>query len=478
MRRGSAEDKTASLPKPEVERQQQEGGKRLMSLRQGIITVMSLMIGSGIFSNSNEIQRRVGGSPALALGMWFLTGLLSLMGALCYAELGTMIPGSGGEAAYLLKAGRWASSLFDWTSIVIMKPGSLAAISLPFASHLLEAIRRPLGRPVLLSVMADYHLETIAAILMIWIVTLASSVSLRACERVVGVLTYSKLVGLASICLIGLVYFFQHPTVFGNHFRGALSTKLANFSLLKFSAGLNDGLWAFDGWNNLNIVAGELARPSRNLPLAIWISVSVVLGLYMLTMLAYYAVVDDIQFASTSTVAVQFGANTLGKFGAVAMAIMVCLSVFAAALSGMYTSSEIVVLSAKRRFFPRFLERLSPMGTAIPAYLLQGGLATLYVLIPRMISSHAFNSLIMTYTMPTWFFYGACVLLLLVLRYREPRTARPYRVWYSTPVLFLVACLWLIVTTAIDDYVTVSVAFSLVFIGLPIYFWRRKHILP
>ena len=190
-----------------------------MSLKQGVLTVMSLMIGSGIFSNSNLIHSKVH-SPLLALGIFLLTGGLSLTGALCYAELGTMIPGSGGEAMYLARGiGPWAASLFDWTSIMIMKPGSLAVFSLPFAGHILSAFivlkEKNFSSKMLASLPEDlYNVETMIALGMIWVVTLAACASVKRCDQIVGYLTYSKLVALASIVVVGIVNAFRKPLIF------------------------------------------------------------------------------------------------------------------------------------------------------------------------------------------------------------------------------------------------------------------------
>lgn len=461
-----------------------------MSLKQGILTVMSLMIGSGIFSNSNSIHASVQ-SPLLALGIFLLTGVLSLTGALCYAELGTMIPGSGGESQYLARGfGSWAASFFDWTSIMIMKPGSLAVFSLPFASHLINAIRliREMANSYFFKKQENflesaakqvspmlYNIETMVAVGMIWIVTLSACASVKRCDQIVGVLTYSKLVALASIVIIGFVNSFRRPLTFLNNFEGAASTKLQDFSLLTFSLALYDGLWSFDGWNNLNIVAGNLSNPKRNLPMAIWISVCVVLGMYLAAMLGYYAVLDSEQFANTKTLAITFGFVMFGKAGAVVFALLVCASVFAAALSGMTTSSEIIVLSAKNRFFPSFLGTTNKnTGTAVNAYLSQGIIASFFLIIPRFINEEAFRTLIDVYTLPTWLFYGSSVIVLILMRFREPKIERPYKVWPTTPLLFLIACVWLIVVAYISNWVLPSVAFALVLGGIPIYMMRRS----
>jgi amino acid transporter len=445
-----------------------------MSLKQGVLTVMSLMIGSGIFSNANKIQAKVK-SSILSLGLFLLTGLLSLTGALCYAELGTMIPGSGGEAQYLGRGiGAWAAALFDWTSIILMKPGSLPVFALVFAEHLRKAIECVRESPLFPLKSSNDNFDTAFAAVIIWFITFAAMASVKRCDQIVSVLTYSKIIGLASVVIIGFINFFREPVILGTNLKGEASQKFGNFNLLDFSYALYDGLWAFDGWNNLNIVAGNLENPKRNLPLAIWISVSVVLAMYLAAMLGYYAVLDKNGFRDTEALAVDFGRIMFGKFGSVMFALIVCASVFAAALSGMTTSSEIITLSAKRRFFPKFLERInSSTGTAVNAYLSQGILATFFLIIPRFFGNSTFEFLVDTYMLPTWLFYGMCVVILLMMRFTEPKLERPYKVWPTTPLMFLVAAAWLIVVAFIKDWRVPTIAFTLVLLGLPMYFMRR-----
>ena len=467
------EDQSNS-PSP-VEKAEPVTASSKMSLKQGILTVMSLMIGSGIFSNANKIQQKVH-SSLLSLALFLLTGLLSLTGALCYAELGTMIPGSGGEAQYLRRGiGVWAASLFDWTSIILMKPGSLPVFALAFSGHLRTAIECVKGSGLFLAKDSNDNFETAVAAAVIWFITFAAMASVKRCDQIVNVLTYSKIVGLSSIVLIGFVNFFRRPVILATNFEGAASHRLDNFSLLGFSKALYDGLWAFDGWNNLNIVAGNLDNPKRNLPIAIWTSVLVVLGMYLAAMFGYYAVIDRDIFMKTEALAVEFGRIMFGKVGSVIFALIVCASVFAAALSGMTTSSEIITLSARRRFFPKFLEKTNKTtGTAINAYLSQGILATAFLVVPRFISNSAFDFLVDTYMLPTWLFYAMCVIVLIMLRFTEPKLERPYKVWPTTPLLFLIAAGWLIIVAFIENWMIPTIAFSLVLIGLPIYFMRRK----
>ena len=440
--------------------------QRTLTLFDGISTIISLMVGSGIFSTAGNIQQGVG-SPGLSLVLWGLTGLLALTGALCYAELGTMIPGSGGEAQYLARGfGPLMVFLFNWASIVILKPGTVAILSVATAEYL--------TRMIFVFISDDIHgsltdtqyswLCKGVAILICIIVTLASSLSIKWSNRIQSVLTFGKIGALSLVIGSGMYYSIFHDSSaiksnLGSPFEGSF------FSLGSFAAAMSGGLWAYEGWNNLNIVAGDLANPKVNLPLSIWISMAAVVSLYMLTLAGYYSVLPKTVIGVTKTIGVDFGLEVFGKAGNAIMPLLIASSTFGSALSSMVTSSEIVILAARTKQLPSYFGKISPtLGTAARAYWLQCILACFLVLLS------GFETLIMVYTFPTWIFYGACVIVLLKLRYTEPKLERPYRVWYSTPILFLVSCVGLQISTFFAEWFAVSVSFGVVLLGIPLYY--------
>jgi len=435
-----------------------------LGLFDGISTIIGLMVGSGIFSSSAEIQKVVG-SPGMALLLWLMTGLLSLTGALCYAELGTLIPGSGGEAQYLQKAfGSWATFVFNWTSILLLKPGTVAVMTVAMAKYMvmlgciLGGWDKPGGR-------MEYWLVKCIALGACALVTLSASLSTRASLRIQAVMTYGKVLALAFVILSSLAHlaFVDHTAFTANMSAPFAGT---NWALSTYSPALTHGLFSFDGWNNLNIIAGDLADPGRTLPLAIWISMAAVIVLYLLTILAYYAVLPMSVIASSSTIGVDFGARVAGLLGSLLMAFFVVNSTFGSALSSMATSSEIVILAADNGHLPRLFGRIhSRLGTALNAYLMQGVISGLFVF------STDFDDLVNIYTLPTWIFYGACVVVLLMMRVGEPHAPRPYRVWLSTPILFLAACLFLLSTSLLTQPWIFAASTGVVLLAIPIYFF-------
>lgn len=349
-----------------------------------------------------------------------------------------MIPGSGGEAQYLSQGfGPLMVFLFNWTSIVILKPGTVSILALATAKYLYEMLDQLIPALKFKSTTTLAVVEKLLAAIICLIVTLAAALSTKWSNRVQNGLAFGKLGALALIICSGLYYAIKDPRAIkanlGRPFEGSSS------SFESVSGALINGLWAYEGWNNLNIVAGNLANPRVNLPLSIWISMVAVVSLYLFTWLGYYAVLDKALIAKTETVGAEFGVKVFGLAGNIIMPILIASSTFGSALSSMITSAEIVVLAASTGQLPKYFKKVSPtFGTAARAYWLQG------VISAALVTLADFDQLMLIYTIPTWIFYAACVVVLLKLRVTAPKMERPYKVWLSTPILFLVSCVFVI----------------------------------
>lgn len=455
--------------------------ERSIDLKGGVTMIISLMIGSGIFTFAGEVHQHVN-SSGFALCIWLISGILALTGALCYAELGTMIPGSGGEAQYLTRGfGPLSTYIFDWTSILILKPGTVAVMLIAFSKYTVKLIQ------VFAPTWMQFEEPWIRGIACVgcFAVTALSSCSHKWSNFILDALTWCKVAALGMIIGGGtLFYAFVDSKIFSQNVLNAPFAETVPrtnpLTFFVFISGmvkaLCSGLWGFEGWNNLNIVAGDLKNPKRNLPLAIWISVGTVLGLYLATLLAYYCAIPATDFMNCETVGLLFGQNvTKGLFGeywswvgGVIFALAIMGSTFSAALSSMLTSSEIIVLSANSGNIP------APFGvidsrtkTAVNAYTLQG-------IISIVLAALFADNLLPMYTFPTWIFYLACALILIKLRFTAPDLERPYRVWFSTPVLFSVSCVLFMGFLFNGYWGNVLVSIIIMTLGVPVYFWYRK----
>lgn len=487
-RRNSLDVKVAPLAEKTDNARNEEFSATSMQLRSidlkgGVMMIVSLMIGSGIFTFAGEIHGYVN-CTGVALLIWFAAGMLALTGALCYAELGTMIPGSGGEAQYLTKGfGPLSTYLFDWASIFILKPGTVALMLRSFSQYAIELVK-------VLTASSQFNDKEVFEA---WVkglacfgciaVTLLSAYSHRWSNRILDTLTWSKVAALGMIIGGGFIFCVaSDSTIFRQNVLTAPFAQTAptpatdkfDFGGLvsKLVMALCAGLWGFEGWNNLNIVSGDLKNPKRNLPLAIWISVGSVLALYLATLLAYYCVIPAEEFMKSTTVGLVFGKSVVRALisekwdwiGAALLAAAIMGSTFSAALSSMMTSSEIIVLSAKSgNISPVFGIMDDTTGTAFNAYIMQGVLSVLLTVVFS-------DSLITLYTFPTWIFYTLCAIVLIKLRITSPKLERPYRVLITTPILFLIACFMLIVSLAYEKFVQVAVSLLVIAAGIPVYY--------
>ncbi len=461
--------------------------RQKLTLYDGIATIMGLMIGSGIFATVGDVQKGLQ-TATMAFAIWIITGVLALTGALCYAELGTMIPGSGGEGQYLGQGlGALFAFLFNWTSILVLKPGTVAILSDHTAKYIFRTVLTMSGSlDVEGQVKKCYWILKGCGVFFCFAVTLAASLSTLWSNRIQGVLTFGKVGAMTLVIVPGLYYAFKDVSILSSNLAitpvgGAASLTIGNFfpslwssfyktatevSFIALVLALNNGLWSFEGWNNLNIVAGDLANPSVNLPLCIWTSVVSVLSFYLMTLLGYYSVLEVSTIEASSTVGLAFGKAAFASWFLPVMPVLIACSTFSAALSSMVTSSEIILLAAHTGQAPRYFGKISPtLGTAFRAYWMQGILAAGLIFAEEKVS---------IYMVAQWLFYALCVVVLLKYRYTHPALLRPYRVWLVTPVFFLAACCWLVGTTFYEKTLDVGILFVVIALGIPIFFISRR----
>ncbi|XP_045125705.1 b(0,+)-type amino acid transporter 1-like isoform X3 [Portunus trituberculatus] len=442
---GQAEDKSPGL----------EGGKptpndvvnleRRVGLLSGVALIVGTMIGSGIFVSPKGLLERTG-SVALSLIVWGACGILSLLGALAYAELGTLVNESGGEYAYYLQGFSppsvrktwWApvpAFLFAWVSVFLLKPSSLAIISLTCAEYLMRIFH--VWIPICFTPIVSIKLVAVWVILLI---TFINSYSVNLATRVQNIFTAAKLLAILIIVVGGMVKLAQGNTAhLAKGFEG--STK----SFGDVATAFYSGLWAYDGWNNLNYVTEELKKPYTNLPRAIIIGLPLVTVCYLLVNVSYLAVMSIDELLASETVAVTFGNRVLG-WAAFLMPLAVTLSTFGAANGTAFTSGRLCFVAAREGHMVDVLSYVHNRKlTPSPALLFNAAIALIMV-IPSDI-----GSLIDFFSFTAWIFYGGAMTALIVMRFTMPDAPRPYKVPIVIPVLVLLISIYLVVGPIIDS---------------------------
>jgi APA family basic amino acid/polyamine antiporter len=466
---------------------------RGLGLIAAISVIIGNVIGTGVFLKARVMTCNVG-SPDWVIIAWIAAGLLSLAGALTYAELTAMKPQAGGEYVFLRDAyGRLSSFLFGWMQMFIAKPGSQAASGMSFAIGLNDFLGgNRLGEAVFISTaVIDISMVQVVALMMIVIFTTLNAATVTVSGQIATVLTGVKIV---LIAFVGMGAFIWVTGDFG-HFAmtetGGACEKVAeaarygspSYSFAAgFGAAMLGALWGYDGWNNLTFVAGEVKDPSRNIPLAIIGSTILIIVLYVFVHVGYFYVLDPTTVASVSTnssvaktvVQMFFGGDPATFAVGVAVAFFT-VGLMLSSLGTLHTSilsgSRVPYAMAQDGLMFKPLGKLSITHVPVRALVVQGVLASILAL------SGSFDTLTDYVVFGSWIFYGLVTSSVFVFRRKYPDAERPYRAWgYPVvPVIFLLVAGWLLINTMMTAPTQSFMGIGLILLGLPVYYYLNNR---
>jgi amino acid transporter len=429
---------------------------RKLGLVTGMAVVVGVIIGSGIFRVPSPIAGAAGDLTGIAL-VWILGGIVALFGALSVAELATMYPAAGGPYVYLREAyGRPLAFLFGWMWL-LTTPISWAAQSLMFSEYL--------GYFVPIPVIVQH---VVAAVLVV-LVAAANYRSVRVGAALQNVSTVAKV--LAIVGLSAAIFVFA-PGGQANPLH-AEPMGAANWSGI--GIGLIAALWAYDGWENLTTLSGEVKNPNRNLPIALIGGVLVVIVAYLLINAAYLRALPLPQLAASKSVAADAAGAVFGRAGASLAGALVMLSVFGTLNGSILSSPRVFFAMAEDGLFFRTVGRVHPkFETPYVAIGFIAVLAVIYVLL------RDFMQLAEGYVLGVWPFLALCVVGLFILRRRLPDFPRAYRVlgYPVVPALFVLATLVVVANALYAQFWSTIVSILITLAGLPLYFlwmaWQRR----
>src|SRR6516165_9744122 len=438
---------------------------RVLGASQATAIVVGTIIGSGIFLVPREMMQDVGSSLLVYLA-WIVGGLLSLFGAMTYAELGAMLPYAGGEYVYLRGAyGDTTAFLYMWTWFAVAKPASIAAVTSGLARTLgvfpafhWLAWQVPGPFPLLWS--------QIFAIAVTWFMTGLNYLGIKKAgdfQLVFTVLKGILILIVAALCFASLA---------GSWANFATSVPHALGGLNGFMAALIATLWAYDGWNDLTMVAGEVRRPERSLPIALIGGLFIVGALFMATNAAIQYILPATQIAASERPAVAALSVVAGARGAGFVAAAMALSIFVA-LNGTVMSGARIPFAAARDglFFPRFARIHPRFQSPSTSLVVQGLLSTVLLLFLSKFQQH-FELAIFA----EWLFYMLTATTVFVYRRRLPDLFRPYRVWgYPVlPAIFVVCAAAVLVWSYAGNLQGSLIGTALILLGLPVLWLVRK----
>jgi APA family basic amino acid/polyamine antiporter len=447
-------------PRPELSRD--------LGLSHAGAVVVGTIIGSGIFLVPSEMMQAVGTARLVYLA-WIVGGLLSFFGALTYAELGAMKPQAGGEYVYVRDAyGPLAGFLYSWTTFLIAKPASIATITtglvriletfpvFSFFSH--ACISRPF------TVTYGQLVAVGATVLISWL----NYIGVRRAGEFQFLFTLLKVATILGIVAVGFSYRGGTWANFATEFTGAKG------GMAGFFAALVAALWAYDGWNDLNMVAGEIRHPQRNIPLSLIWGVATVGALYILVNAAVQYVLPAAAVAGSERPASDAVALVLGRTGAGLVSAGMAISMLVTLNGSTMSGARVPFAMARDGYFFKAMAEVHPrFHTPSVAIIVQCGLAIVLLLL-----GGSFRQFFSLAIFAEWMFYMIASSTVFVFRRREPDAERPYRVWgYPVvPAVFVMVSAALLYYTFTDNMKSSAAGCLAILAGIPVfYFFARRR---
>ncbi len=456
------------------------------------------MIGSGIFIVSAEMSR-VLGSPGYLLLAWVVTGFITVLAALSYGELAAMMPLAGGQYVYLTRAyNHFVGFLYGWTVFTVIQTGVIAAVAVAFSKFTAVIFPYFSSENILFSA-GFIHVSAaqLLAISMIIFLSYINSLGVRGGKLIQRIFTTAKIIALIGIIILGLYFgFSDHTTLAGNfsHFWNAAGAsfmhgKLVNGTLngtglvSAIGVAMVGSLFSSDAWNNVTFIAGEIKTPKRNIPLSLFYGTLIVTVLYVLTNLAYLALLPlrgsplaedtfgrGMQFALNDRVGVAAAAMIFGNVAAFLMAILIMVSTFGCNNGLILSGARLYYAMAKDKLFFTKSASLNKKNVPSFALLLQAVWASVLCL------SGTYGDLLDYATFASLLFYIITIAGIFILRKKLPDAERPYKVWgYPlTPVFYIIIALAICADLLVFKTRSTGMGLLIVITGIPAYFLYRR----
>lgn len=435
---------------------------RGLSLIDATSLLVGTIIGTGIFLKA-AIMSQTLGSSWLVLGAWLIAGVLSLAGALTYAELGCLFPKAGGEYVYLREAyGDLPAFLFGWMRFWIGGPGSVAAFAVGSATFISGVVS-----------IETTELRSTLAVGLIIFFTALNCLSVALGGKIITIITSIKLFLIMSVP-IG-VFLFSKSGQWQN-LSGSLNLE---FNWSAFGAAIVAALWAFDGWNNLPMMAGEVHRPEINVPRALVFGTILVLLIYGTVNFSYFYALplEEIVTASSKAyphappVAAKAVQTVLGSQGLIVFSILLVVSALGAMNGSVMSSSRVPYALAKDGLFPAYLAQVSS-STHVPyvSLIAQASMAILLAL------SGSFDQLTDYVVFASWIFYAMVAFSIFIFRKKLPHAERAYKaVGYPVvPALFITLASLLVLNTLLNSMQQSLIGLGFIASGVPVYYFLFK----
>lgn len=432
--------------------------ERVLGLRELILIVIGTVIGSGIFIVPATVLQQTGGDIGPALLVWLIAGILSLLGALTYGELGAMDPEAGGLYVYIRDAfGPLPAFLYGWTLFFVISSGSVATLAVASTGYLSQLV--PLS-------------PLAARLVALAIVAVIAAVNVRGTRKSAAVQDWSTLIKTVAIIGLSLVMLVLGHGI--SQLRGHIWPASVRPSLLSgVGIAMIGVLWAYEGWQYVTFSAGETRDPQRTFPRGIIIGTSLLIAIYMLANVAYIAALGPVAAAQSPRIASDAVGVTLGAAAAKLVAATIVLSMFSAANGLTLTAPRVYYAMARDGIFFRRLAEVHPrFGTPAFAVIASSAWAML------LAATGTFTTLLTYVVFTGWIFYALGALSIFSYRRSRPNATRPFRVpgYPVTPILFVLASAAIVVNTLMTQPGIALRGLIIVAVGVPAFYaWQAQR---
>lgn len=425
--------------------------KPSLTLPDAVALIVGVVIGAGIFQTPALVADQADSDIAVLL-FWLVGGVVSLVGALCYAELATVYPNVGGAYYYLKRAfGREVAFLFAWARMTVIQTGSIALLAFVFGDYVSQIWR-----------LGTFSSSVYAAVA-IALLTALNIIGLQQGKWTQNLLSAAKVLGLLMVVIIGLTAIPNSPAPVESASSGTWGLAMV-FVLLSYG-----------GWNEAAYISAEIQDGRRNIVRSLIWSIGIITAIYLLINLAYLRGLGLANMAQSEAVAADLMRSIWGAPGALFISVLIAIATLGATNATIFTGARTNYALAQDFSLFGFMRRWQ-QGSSSPthALLLQAAIALALVFLGTL-TRKGFQTMV-DYTAPVfWFFFLLSGISLLVLRIREPNIVRPFRVPFYplTPLLFCAVCAYLLYSSLVYTGVGAIAGVLVVAAGIPLLFWNN-----
>ncbi|KAI1285497.1 Y+L amino acid transporter 2 [Halotydeus destructor] len=432
--------------------------KREITLLNGITLIVGSIIGAGIFVSPKGVFENSGQSIVVSLVIWTLCGLFSMLGSICFAELGTTITRSGGDYAYIMEAfGPLPAFLNLWITLAMVRPAMMAISALTFSVYILAPLYPDCPPPV--------SLLRLTSATCLCFLAYINCRSVRWAMNLQGAFTLAKCLALFVIIVSGLYHLFSGKADLSGGKGDTVQVNKTDIEAGKIVLAFYSGLFAYGGWNYVNFVTEELKNPYKNLPRAAIVGILTVTVFYVLANISYFSLLTSEEIMTSPAIATVFAQKAINQAAVWFMPLAVAVSTFGGLNGTLFTTARLFYVGSQEKQVPVLLGMISlRRSTPVPSLIVSCTLSLL------MLVTVDVYTLINYFSVTLWLWTGVVTAALIQLRIKKPQLYRPIKFSLALPATFTVGCVLLTMVAIYSDPWGALGGMVFLFSGVPVYY--------